>query len=118
MTPAGFSDWKRYHCSLLCIHHQDYDQMCKDMEPIFLKMKATVEEMDAASLWLWEHPDMVERPWGTHGGMIRSHIMRQRREREAARERERRRKEDAEYRDKPPVDWRKGLAEKFTMPKE
>lgn len=88
MTPAGFAEWARFHKSLICVHHDQYSDMLATMEPIFLRMKATVEELDNASLWLWEHPDQLARSWGEHGGLLRLHIMRARgqKERDAQRQ--------------------------------
>jgi len=86
-TDSGYKDWKRGHCTLVCIHHADYDAMLDRMQPEFRKLNATVEELDEASLWLWEHPDELSRSWGEHGGLIRLAIWRRRKELKAAAER-------------------------------
>jgi hypothetical protein len=90
MTIAGFKEWSRFHRALTCIHHAQYDEMLAEMEPIFIRLNATVEEMDAASLWLWENPEQLGRDWGEHGGLLRRHILRSRAERQRGKEREER----------------------------
>ncbi len=81
MTPSGLREWWRHHCSLVCIHHSEYDQCFEEAMPILLRMKATVEELDEASIWFWSEPEQMERKWGTHISIIRQHILLARRKR-------------------------------------
>jgi hypothetical protein len=87
MTPNGIREWWRHHCSLVCIHHEDYDLAFEEALPIFLRMRSTVQELDDASIWLWSEPDRLEKKWGVHLSMIRKEILCQRRKAEASKKR-------------------------------
>ena len=98
---AEFKDWMRFHCMLLCISHPDYKAGLEAWKPLLVKLKATPEELDAASVWLLEDPDRVAQgTWAQHFGWIRGHILKSRRVRKGKKSEEPRSGISQEFLDK------------------
>ena len=97
MTTSDYAEWRRYHCTLLCIHHADYDAMLGEMEQLLLDRNVTLQELDAASEWIWEDAERADRKWSTHGGMIVGHLMRARAKQAEIANREKLRAEEEEH---------------------
>ncbi len=101
MTSSGYAEWARHHKTLLCIHNQEYDEMIREMEFIFRKMDATVDELDEASIFLWECPERSGSKWSQHGGYLRQFILRRRAEKAREREQADRKRTEQQFKGAP-----------------
>lgn len=80
MTEKEYKDWRIGHCRRACVNHAEYVAMLEEWKKQFLKMEATVQELEAASEWFvaeWM-PQHVNAQWGCHPGILRKRIFEER----------------------------------------